>query len=82
MRYFLEYETIKSYSQYVGQKFYWNRGVSGRSYPNPRERMNEFEITSYDESRLRFYYSYLHSGLKSCTTCENIFRDATFIDDE
>lgn len=80
MKYFLEYESRKDYSRYVGQKFYWNRGVSGRSCP--REKMNEFEITSYDESRLRFYYSYLDSGLKSCTPCENIFTQATFIDDE
>lgn len=80
MRYFLEYETIKSYSQYVGQQFYWNKGLSGRSYP--REKINEFEITSYDKSRLLFYYRYLDTGLKSYISCEKVFAEATFIDDE
>ena len=80
MKYFLEYESIKDYSRYVGQKFYWNRDSFGNKIA--RRRMNEFMITSYSKSRDIFCYRYLDSGLTSDCTCAMIFEGATFIDDE
>lgn len=80
MKYFLEYESRKDYSRYVGQKFYWNRDSCGVRFP--RTRMNEFIITSYNETLSFFDYEYLDSGLKSRSSCTYIFEEATFIDDE
>ena len=80
MKYFLEYESIKDYSRYVGQKFYWNRDSFGNK--TSRRRMDEFMITSYSKSRDIFYYRYLDSGLTSVCTCTILFEGANFIYDE